>query len=646
MKYQLDSEFEKDFQVFKKIILLFLSGPFPYKQLNKLLKEMDEQEIRSLSNSMNIRVRFPVNIAHLMQLLRIKLNKDRGKIRLLQSILHLTMGIFEEDNQVLEDTELLLMEEKRREQYGDWHYYWGLRLYPHESEVISKRIYELEKELLHVKPMVQGINIPDHHKVGDTKAKTNMIIQRERELRIEAEEQVNRLNKELRKINAQVTSSNYKITQLQLSNELSNKELTKVIDLYQREQMRTSQLKHEKNNMENKINSYELRISELKKTISDLEKNHKIEIRDMKQRLSDYDSLEVLLDALIDKLSNLSYLKMRELTIKREEIKQRPELRSQISDILVMINHLENFSYSLSHKHSSNHSELGAQEVAAATSTEIKEFVENEVKSETEKLGTFYRKLHGGIIQFVDGGTIVITESIVNAVGLEHEAEVECVPRKREDGSEFYHIRILFQGDSFNSPIEQHLGYIELGPHQTHYCVDINNPENRYPIHERDFSIQQPNIGDPCLVNVSNNSPVARLSKVFKDQNEIQSVKEKTHRLRRSKSSKDSAAEPFLEGCKIAIIGGQAKWFETVVKETGASFVHENGENPERIFAELKKSNALFLLTTATSHVATNAGINIAKKYNIPHFTIEGSKSNLRSILREQRKVIINHKSS
>ncbi|GJM75627.1 hypothetical protein HMSSN036_78430 [Paenibacillus macerans] len=77
-----------------------------------------------------------------------------------------------------------------------------------------------------------------------------------------------------------------------------------------------------------------------------------------------------------------------------------------------------------------------------------------------------------------------------------------------------------------------------------------------------------------------------------------------------------------------------------MVKQTGAEFVHENGEHPERIFAELRKSNALFKLITATSHEATWAGVEIAKANGIPHFVLEGSKANLRRLLWENRELI------
>ncbi|MEI4927282.1 hypothetical protein Q8G50_32710, partial [Klebsiella pneumoniae] len=62
-----------------------------------------------------------------------------------------------------------------------------------------------------------------------------------------------------------------------------------------------------------------------------------------------------------------------------------------------------------------------------------------------------------------------------------------------------------------------------------------------------------------------------------------------------------------------------------------------NGASPDRIHAKLRRADALFMLLTATSHEAIWSCVDIAKENNIPHFRIEGSKSNLRKLLWENR---------
>lgn len=257
--------------------------------------------------------------------------------------------------------------------------------------------------------------------------------------------------------------------------------------------------------------------------------------------------------------------------------------------------------------------------------------------------GTFYRRNHGGYIQLESGEVFNITESMVNYHQLEHEAEVQCKPYTQDNGSIFYQIELLFQGDDLYAPIRQYAGYVQLGPHYTWYCVDLNNPDHRYPLHRRDVEIQQPEDGMPCTFNVSEESEFARLSRVYRHFAKAESSSE----LRRIQTARarinDTPAvkpQPFLTGCTIAIIGGQRKWFEEVVTESGAALVHDTGDRPERIAHDLRRSQALFLLITSTSHRATWEGIELAKEHGIPHFTIQGSKSNLRKLLWDNQAAI------
>jgi hypothetical protein len=187
---------------------------------------------------------------------------------------------------------------------------------------------------------------------------------------------------------------------------------------------------------------------------------------------------------------------------------------------------------------------------------------------------------------------------------------------------------------------------VELGNHFTYYCVDVSNHDNRFPLHEKDLVIQKPHDGTPCLFNVATDGEFARLSKLYMrtgtgETNKEQVIKEKTVNATKNRKSERSEQETFLEGCSIVIVGGQEKWFESVVKETGAELYHENGDNPERVHAKLRRANALFMLLTATSHDATWSCVEIAKERQIPHFTIQGSKSNLRKQLWDNRHKIL-----
>jgi len=261
--------------------------------------------------------------------------------------------------------------------------------------------------------------------------------------------------------------------------------------------------------------------------------------------------------------------------------------------------------------------------------------------------GTFYRRDHGGYIVLENGETFNIPESVVIDHDLQHEAEVLCRPIGRYNGTVKYDIELLFQGDDQYSPIQQYAGYVELGENSRLYCVDMNDPSHRYPIHRKDVEIQKPEEGMPCTFNVAENGEFARISRLYRDYTPPADLADHVSAparkpSERAKKAKEHHAkpEPFLTGCTITILGGQRKWFENIVQETGAELIHDTGDNPERIAPSMRRSNALFMLITATSHRATWIGIEIAKECGIPHFVIQGSKSNLRSLLWENRDLI------
>lgn len=276
----------------------------------------------------------------------------------------------------------------------------------------------------------------------------------------------------------------------------------------------------------------------------------------------------------------------------------------------------------------------------------LEQFESDEHAEEDGQSGTFYRRDHGGYIVLEEGESFNITESMVYKHHLQHEAEVLCIPRPDGHGGTQYEISLLFQGDDTFSPVRQYNGYAEQDEYGTWYAVDMNDADRRYPIHTRDLDIQRPVDGAPCIFNVGEEESVARLARVYRDFSAPDAPQRREPSLLRSSSGKakrearKSKPEPFLQGCTIVVMGGQRKWFEDVVAESGAEYVHENGLRPDLVASDLRRAQALFLLITSTSHRASWEGVELAKAAGIPYFIIQGSKSNLRSMLWENREVI------
>lgn len=262
--------------------------------------------------------------------------------------------------------------------------------------------------------------------------------------------------------------------------------------------------------------------------------------------------------------------------------------------------------------------------------------------------GTFYRRDHGGYIKLDNGETFNITESLVYKLQLQHEAEVWCTPREDASGAVQYEIELLFQGDDAFSPVRQYNGYVEVDENGVWYAVDMNDAQRRYPIHLRDLDIQRPAEGAPCIFNVGEEENVARLARVYRDFSDPAAAPRRDPLAARpaassgkvKKEGRKTKPEPFLNGSTIVVLGGQRKWFEDVVVESGANYVHENGERPDLIASDLRKAQALFLLITSTSHRAYWEGVELAKASGVPFFIIQGSKSNLRGMLWENRELI------
>ncbi|MDR0267160.1 MAG: hypothetical protein LBJ26_03490 [Paenibacillus sp.] len=331
------------------------------------------------------------------------------------------------------------------------------------------------------------------------------------------------------------------------------------------------------------------------------------------------------------------YENMDEINHKLKESLNKSELRAKLKRILDLMELLEKYLDDLD-------SAEAPPEPLPMKMDQITESEQHKPDVEQGYNGIFYRRDHGGYISLENGEVFNITESMVYHHQLQHEAEVLCKP-KLKDGTTHYDIELLFQGDDLYSPIRQFNGYVSLGAHHVWYCVDMNHSDRRYPIHHKDVEIQKPTDGAPCTFNVAENSEIARLIRLY-PVNYVLPLETKPASsgqntvMDASYVPKKEKPEPFLEGYKIVIIGGQRKWFESVVIETGAELTHENGASPERVYPDLKSSQALFLLITATSHRASWGSIEVAKQNQIPYFVIQGSKSNLRKLLWDNREQI------
>lgn len=339
------------------------------------------------------------------------------------------------------------------------------------------------------------------------------------------------------------------------------------------------------------------------------------------------------------------------------DIEQGP-VREQIRKVLHIIDEIEQFQLDEASFHkkpttvvNDNQTDLTALSPSqeAVSKTEKSQQLDKDHMQETNEqllYGTFYRRDHGGYISLESGETFNITESLVQQLELQHEAEVLCTPTAHSGRNNHYTIELLFQGDDNYSPVQQYDGFVQLDEDMKWYCIDLNDESNRYPIHFKDIEIQKPAHGDPCTFNVAEDGFIARLTRLYRLHGEaldVHPARKKSDKPKEQTAiSNRKKPDPFLDNCTITIIGGQKKWFESVVTETGAQLVHDGGEHPERISSDLSRSQALFMILTSTSHRATWEGIEIAKTNNIPHFIIQGSKSNLRTLLWDNQEMIRN----
>ncbi|WP_375533086.1 hypothetical protein [Paenibacillus terreus] len=645
---------------FNLAILKQMNSPFPLSELSLLLKESTDQKKRAFALNMNIRIKTfsnkPFPDSQLITLLRTKYSKEKTKILFYQQIFNLIFDIYGEPEEIAVDK--FLSEECRIiEKYGPAHFYWGLRMFPINDNNIEQRLIEFGKQMTTFTDVSKEVAVTEDltfSKDETKEEKENSLVAKERDLRVKAEQEAESLKKQMRSLEKSQTRLQQKSELLISENVSLQAKLSEMEEVTQFYRNKTTDLEIEKDHLNDQIynlqetlekqianeqlniQNYEDKIEKLIAGEQRTVQRYEAALKQMKEeKPSIHISLNEAGKMLLEYLNQGIDQNFAQLKSGLEIRTEREELRRKINDHFQLMNALE----------------LLLEEVKIP---DPKGSIQNDETTRSQ-MGTFYRLDHGGYIKLENGAAFNIPESLVNSLVIEHEAEVECTPTRKSDGSTNYMIRVLFQGDDAYAPMTQYMGYIELGEHFKYYCVDLSDPTHRFPLYEKDIEIQNPQDGDPCLFNVAHGGEHARLSKLFTRYEKEYFTKEKLKKERSihgstAAGSKEkyrqtgTKAEPFLEGCKIVIIGGLKKWFDSVVEETGAEIHHDSGETPSRIHPKLRRADALFYLLTANSHEATTSCIPIAKEHHIPHFKIEGSKSNLRKLLWENRESIRNNK--
>ncbi|NMO96709.1 hypothetical protein [Paenibacillus lemnae] len=668
---------------FKSVMMKQMSEPFPYRQLGLLLTELSDRQKRLLTDILNIKIKAPSDQpfpdATLIQLLRLRIAKGQNKAKAIQAIFTIILPLFKDADHITAE-EHLTAESHWVQEYGKWHYYWSLRFFPDEHEAIQQRLHEMDAE--QVDPVKKHPDLqsaasliastresiePAKEKAEPVKDKEKALVARERDLRQKAELESERLRKQIKELEKSHQRLSHEHHDLESQYREQHKKLRELEEQYDSEKKRVYSLERAKVQVEGELRHSSRMIQQLQHNEQNLKAQSdelvlqlKTKVKSLEHEKKSPPKPAAALQHITDILhadAERYFAVLRE----KQELEGKDDIRKRISDSMLLVNALESYFQKMDDIVSPAFPQSPAPaahqpELEKETPTpdplkdKVTEGAEESPKSQEERndhySGTFYRRDHGGYIVLENHETFNITESMVNSIGLEHEAEVQCDPQQREDGSSSYYIRLLLQGDDARAPIQQFMGYVELGEHFTYYCVDMNNPELRFPIHEKDVAMQEPKDGDPCLFNVAIDGRYARLSKLF-GSTEMQHTESslKIKSTTRPKVTKHEETNRYLEGCTIVIIGGLAKWFESVVTETGAALVHDTGRNPDRVHPHLRRANALFMLLTANSHEATVSCVPIAKEHGVPHFKIEGSKSNLRKQLWDNRELIRNRPS-
>ncbi|MFI2859236.1 hypothetical protein ACH6EH_19255 [Paenibacillus sp. JSM ZJ436] len=682
---------------FRHVLMRQLAEPFPYRPFQLLLSELTDKQKKFMVDFLNIKIKIPQHQpfpdATFMQLLRMRISKNNEKVKAIRSILPMILPLLK-DADSSQATGHLQAESELVQQYGKWHYYWSLRFFPIEDESIQHRLAELDTEPASPHPqqaitpaaslIASTCEAPEAEEAAaasetDPEAlgaeqtsvseitaslqseKGKALVAKERELRQKAELEAEKLRKQLRLLEKSHQRTSELYSGLEHRSREQQGRLGALEEALEQEKKKGYALERTKVQLE----------SELRQLNKGLEQQQEREHRLQSQSQEQLDELKGKMKLLEQEVRSRSRPQLSAEQVlqffqekagqyfadvaKVQDPTARVSLRERISSTMLLMNTIETWLQedmapadhpATEQAESAPQPDRDPEQAASPVTEETPDPSATQDDPAPEDRapfysGTFYRRDHGGYIVLEHGETFNITESMVNSIGLEHEAEVQCEPQQREDGTTSYYIRLLLQGDDSLAPVQQFMGYVKLGEHFTYYCVDVNNEELRFPIHEKDVAIQDPQDGDPCLFNVAVDGRYARLSKLFTAAELPQTDHAvKARPASRPKMTREEEPERYLEGCTIVIIGGLAKWFESVVAETGAKLVHDTGRSAERVHPHLRRANALFMLLSANSHDATGSCVPIAKECGVPHFKIEGSKSNLRKQLWDHQALI------
>ncbi|WP_028987986.1 DUF2325 domain-containing protein [Thermicanus aegyptius] len=684
-------ELEEDYQKFKETIEEEVKVNHPLKWVNALIKEMTDAEKRQFAKMIQMQnIRMKKAISELLLYKEVamlcKSGSEMGyssKKRCILAIMQIIQPILDEEKDL---DGFIQRKSEWVSRYGIWHYYWALYFHPQRGTEEWKRELqniedsvqqheggppeseeesESEREGSSGEPREKESPAQDDEKeikIGKLEKK----IKKEMEIRVALEKELDQKRKELNRSERELHVLREEVKRLQERNRMREEEMERLLKEWGEEKKRgvskqqewyeergqllqeNKQLKQQLEAKGNEIQTeLQLRDKEIQKLRQEANRLQKPKSR----------------DELIDGLKGSLYQEVAQLTqilAKGEEGEER-RVRDRLRLHLDFLDLLDEYRGKLEKANRPIPKQVepvkGLESDVMIIPEEREEEEEKNLSGEVlpsvpvEPLtGIFYRRDHGGYIELEDGKSFSISESLVLNIGLEHGAGVACTPM----GNGRYHIKLLYPGDDGASQVKKYFGYVELGEYHKWYCVDHSNPENRFLIHLKDLNILQPQDGTPCTFNVFEGSKIARISRLysFPVEEEVEGGgvdsrgEPKPSRIPSKRIEEETEEErkiiPFLQGCRIAIVGGQRKWFEDVVLETGAELIHDDGQTPERIYADLKRSNALFFLLTANSHRATWGCMEIAKEYDIPHYIIRGSKSNLRAMLWEHREEIQN----
>lgn len=676
---------------YKNSIQEVASLPFQTAEIRHMVKELSTKEKSHLASLLQFfpgsrgKKSFPEILFHkeLNQYMQdCKRDNENAKLRLFIALREVLSPLLEaEDDYSL--NQFLAKQRTLIKTFGPWHYYWALYFHPGKTKNSAQweqTIQELpsrfrswgmsedEYESSHGKEH-DPLPSEEEEKLKNKLHKLEKKIKKEVQLRQEVEEMLAKEKSESGKMSIKLEQATSKINRLEAS---VNSEQEKVEDVTSKYEQQKEKMREEQSAWSAEKTALQKQLYALKAEVEDKEEAVKRKDKETQSLLKEIEKIKGELQQkpqskdLVKSLVPLLYDEVVEIT---NQLRGTPlssdssseMLRQQVKEMLTLVDHLEKHVRTEEHL-ADTKLEDARTDINVADVVETKEVIQKEEapteeqdrKDETDDrteeddwyTGTFYRLDHGGYITLEqDVDSFRITESMVLEHNLQHEAEVRCRPIKSEKETTYYEIELLFQGDDNYSDINQYDGYVELGDHHIFYCVEMNEPGTKYKIHGKDAMIHQLHDGLPCTFNVADGNHIARISKIHRMYEPNQQKNDVPHgeTILRSKSQKKktkSKPSQYLKGARIVVVGGQKKWFESVVLETGAEFLHNDGYAPERIHADLKRSDALFLCLQANSHRATWGCMDVAKEYNVPHFIIEGSKSNLRQLIWENRELI------